>query len=80
MPKLSGINHQRAINVFKKAGFWVTRSLLNDDDKDKILELANILLKQNKYNKLRKEIEARRSEIKRGEILSHEEIWQDKGV
>jgi hypothetical protein len=52
-----------------------TVSLLNDEDKDKILELANILLKQNKYNKLRKEIEARRSEIKRGEILSHEEIW-----
>lgn len=25
MPKLSGISHQRAVNVFKKAGFWVTR-------------------------------------------------------
>jgi len=55
-------------------------SLLNNEDKEKILEFANILLKQNKYNKLRKEIEARRDEIKRGEVLSHEEIWQDKGV
>jgi len=55
-------------------------SLLNDEDKKKILGLANILLKQSKYNKLRKEIEARRDEIKRGEILSHGEIWQDKGV
>jgi hypothetical protein len=55
-------------------------SLLNDEDKKKVLELANILLKQNKYNKLRKEIEARREEIKRGEVLSHEEVWQDKGV
>jgi len=55
-------------------------SLLNNEDKNKILEFTNILLKQNKYNKLRKEIEDRRGEIKRGEILSHEEIWQDKGV
>ncbi len=55
-------------------------SLLNDEDKKKVLELANILLKQNKYNKLRKEIEARRNEVRKGEVLSHEEIWQDKGV
>jgi hypothetical protein len=55
-------------------------SLLSDEDKKKILELANILLKQNKYNKLRKEIEARREEVKRGEVLSHEEIWQDRDV
>ncbi len=25
MPKLSGISHQRAVNAFKKAGFWVAR-------------------------------------------------------
>ena len=55
-------------------------SLLNDEDKKKVLELANILLKQNKYNKLRKEIEARRNEVRKGEVLSHEEIWQDKSV
>ncbi len=24
MPKLPGINHQRAIRVFEKAGFWIT--------------------------------------------------------
>jgi hypothetical protein len=40
----------------------------------------SMITKQNKYDKLRKEIEARREEIKRGEVLSHEEIWQDKGV
>lgn len=55
-------------------------SLLSDEDKMKILELANILLKQNKYNKLRKEIEARRDEIKRGEVLSHEEVWRDRDI
>ncbi|MBT9537639.1 MAG: type II toxin-antitoxin system HicA family toxin [Nitrospirae bacterium] len=25
MPKLSGINHQRAIKAFEKAGFWIAR-------------------------------------------------------
>jgi hypothetical protein len=25
MPKLQGINHQRAINAFEKAGFWIAR-------------------------------------------------------
>jgi predicted RNA binding protein YcfA (HicA-like mRNA interferase family) len=25
MPKLSGINHQRAVKAFKKAGFWIIR-------------------------------------------------------
>ncbi|MEK7396966.1 MAG: hypothetical protein AAB116_08525 [Candidatus Poribacteria bacterium] len=55
-------------------------SLLNDEDKKKILELANILLKQNKYSKLRKEIEVRRDEIKRGEVLSHEEVWQNRDI
>lgn len=25
MPKLSGINHQRAVKAFEKAGFWITR-------------------------------------------------------
>jgi len=25
MPKLSGINHQRAVKAFEKAGFWVAR-------------------------------------------------------
>lgn len=25
MPKLSGINHQRAIKAFEKGGFWIAR-------------------------------------------------------
>jgi predicted RNA binding protein YcfA (HicA-like mRNA interferase family) len=25
MPSLPGINHQRAVNAFKKSGFWITR-------------------------------------------------------
>ncbi|MDD5289368.1 MAG: type II toxin-antitoxin system HicA family toxin [Dehalococcoidales bacterium] len=25
MPSLPGINHQRAVNAFRKSGFWITR-------------------------------------------------------
>ena len=25
MPKIAGINHQQAVNAFKKAGFWIAR-------------------------------------------------------
>lgn len=25
MPKLAGINHQRAVKAFEKAGFWISR-------------------------------------------------------
>ena len=25
MPKLPGVNHQRAIKAFEKAGFWIAR-------------------------------------------------------
>ena len=25
MPKLPGINHQRAVRTFEKAGFWIAR-------------------------------------------------------
>ncbi|MEO5357776.1 MAG: type II toxin-antitoxin system HicA family toxin [Nitrospirae bacterium YQR-1] len=25
MPKLSGINHRRAVKVFEKSGFWIVR-------------------------------------------------------
>ena len=52
-------------------------TLLDNEDKNKILEFINILIKQSKYNKLRKEIELRRAEVQTGQILSHEEIWQD---
>ncbi|MBI5115915.1 hypothetical protein HZA56_05535 [Candidatus Poribacteria bacterium] len=25
MPKLSGINHERAVRAFEKAGYWISR-------------------------------------------------------
>ena len=41
---------------------------------------ANLLLKQKKYQKLREEIEEREKEIERGEIFTHEEIWEKLNV
>ncbi len=52
-------------------------SMPDDEDKKELSEFAGILVKQNKYSRLRKEIEIRRAEIKKGEVLSHEEMWQD---
>jgi hypothetical protein len=47
------------------------------DEKDKKLldTIAFELLKKEKYKNLRNEIEKRRDEIKKGETLSHEEVW-----
>ena len=49
-------------------------SLLDNEDRKILSKFADILLKQDKYNRLRKEIEIRRNEVKKGEVLSHEEL------
>jgi predicted transcriptional regulator len=49
---------------------------LDAEDREKIMYFANLLLKQKKYQKLREEIEEREKEIERGEIFTHEEIWE----
>lgn len=50
-------------------------SLLDDKDRGKLYEFANMLIRREKYDHLRKEINARRAEIQNGEILSHDELW-----
>lgn len=55
-------------------------SKLNPEDKEKIIYFAKILLRQEKYQKLKKEIEERKKEIEKGEILTHEEIWNRLNV
>ena len=52
-------------------------SRLDNEDRQKILDFIEILLEQSKYENLRKEIENRRAEIHRGEVLTHEELWAD---
>ena len=53
---------------------------LDAEDREKIMYFANLLLKHKKYQKLREEIEKREKEIERGEIFTHEEIWEKLNV
>ena len=53
---------------------------LDPEDKEKIIYFAKILLKQEKYQKLKKEIEERKREIEKGEVFTHEEIWKKLNV
>ncbi|MDQ7056620.1 MAG: hypothetical protein Q9M89_09305 [Persephonella sp.] len=49
---------------------------LDKKDREKLIKFAKELYKQKKYKTLRKEIEERRQEVLKGEVLSHEEIWK----
>ena len=55
----------------------ITKIINNLDKNDK--RLVNLfveeLLKKEKYKSLREEIEKRREEIRKGEFLTHEEVW-----
>jgi len=54
--------------------------ILDKEDKEKLLYFAKLLLKQNKYKMLKDEIELRREEIRKGETLIHDDIWDDMDV
>ena len=53
---------------------------LDQGDREKVIYFAGMLLRQKKYQKLRREIEERRREIERGEVLSHDEVWNSLDV
>jgi hypothetical protein len=48
---------------------------LDKDDKKLVNLFVEELLKKEKYKSLREEIEKRREEIRKGEFLTHEEVW-----
>jgi hypothetical protein len=48
---------------------------LDRDDKERVFYFIRLLVSQSKYRKLKEEISMRREEIKKGEILTHEDIW-----
>ncbi|MEE4357306.1 MAG: hypothetical protein V2I97_12640 [Desulfococcaceae bacterium] len=52
-------------------------SLLDEEDKQILSKFVTTLMQKRKYNCLRKEIESRRAEVEKGEVLSHKELWQD---
>ncbi len=53
---------------------------LDEDDKYKVKYFIQLLIRQEKYNKLKEEVQSRRKEIAQGEILSHDEIWNHLDV
>ncbi len=53
---------------------------LDKQDQEKVLYFAELLLKQSKYQLLKEEIDSRRNEIKQGQVLSHNEIWNELNV
>lgn len=48
---------------------------LDQEDKEKVSYFIRLLLNKSKYRALKKELAERRKEVKKGETLSHEEIW-----
>ena len=53
---------------------------LDDDDKHKIRYFIQLLMRQEKYNKLKEEIRSRRKEVAQGDIFSHDDIWSHLDV
>jgi len=53
---------------------------LDKEDQEKIAYFLDLLLKQTKYKKLRAEISSKREEIKKGNVLTHDEIWDELDV
>ncbi len=53
---------------------------LDDEDKKKLEYFARLLLRQEKYHALQKEIDDRRKEIENGEKLSHDDFWEAVNV
>ena len=54
--------------------------VLDDEDKKKLEYFARLLLRQEKYHSLQKEIADRRKEIENEEILSHDDFWDAVNV
>lgn len=50
--------------------------LLDNNEKQALSDMAEIIIESKKSKKLRKEIEQRREEIKENKIINHEDIWQ----
>ncbi len=53
---------------------------LDKSDKEKVMYFLRLLINQEKYKKLKKEITSRKNEIKRKEVLKHDEIWKKLDV
>ncbi len=53
---------------------------LDHEDSEKVSYFVKLLMRQSKYRRLQEEVSERRQEIKRGDTLTHKEIWKDLNV
>ncbi len=53
---------------------------LDEADQEKVVYFMRLLLKKEKYESLKREIQRRRKEVAQGKVLSHEEIWDRADV
>jgi len=53
---------------------WKT---LDDKEQIVVIDFIEKILKSKRYKKIREEIKERREEVGKGEVISHEEIWND---
>ncbi len=53
---------------------------LDHEDREKVSYFVKLLMRQSKYRRLQEEVSERRQEIKRGDTLTHKEIWEELNV
>ena len=53
---------------------------LDHEDREKVSYFVKLLMRQSKYRRLQAEVSERRQEIKRGDTLTHKEIWEELNV
>ena len=53
---------------------------LDQEDQEKVNYFLKLLIEQSKYRKTKAEVLERRSEVQKGEVLTHEEIWSRLNV
>lgn|GEM_PF-906913 len=57
-----------------------TLKKLDEPDKKKVEYFVRLLLRHEKYKSLKKEIEERREEVSKGEVVAHDEFWKKMNV
>ncbi len=53
---------------------------LDQEDQEKVNYFLKLLIEQSKYRKTKAEVLERRSEVQKGKVLTHEEIWSRMNV
>jgi len=53
---------------------------LDQEDQEKVNYFLKLLIEQSKYRKTKAEVLERRSEVQKGEVLTHKEIWSRMNV